>query len=86
MGVQYSAREWSPVGVMTILEPRCYENMLAETMEDAPSPNGEGSNNSLEDAAREEHEYLRGRLRDELKREPSEEEMNEWLRQHTEGY
>ena len=84
MGVQYSAREWSPDGVMTTLELRCCENMLAETSED--SPNGEGSNNSLEDAAREEHEYLRGRLRDELKREPSEEEMNEWLRQHTEGY
>lgn len=40
----------------------------------------------LEDAARDEREYLRGRLRDELKREPTEEELNEWLRRHTEGY
>ncbi len=41
---------------------------------------------SLEDAAQHEQEYLRERLRDELKREPTETELNEWLRQHTEGY
>ena len=41
---------------------------------------------TLEDTARQERDYLRARLRDELKREPSEEELNEWLRQHTEGY
>ncbi|MDQ1522886.1 MAG: hypothetical protein QOE47_810, partial [Pyrinomonadaceae bacterium] len=29
---------------------------------------------------------LRGRLRDELGREPTDEELNEWLREHTEGY
>jgi len=55
----------------------------------APSeekPDAEDANNSLDDAARDEQDYLRGRLREELKREPSEEEMNEWLRQHTEGY
>jgi hypothetical protein len=40
----------------------------------------------LEDAAETEHEYLHERLRAELGREPSEEELNEWLRQHTEGY
>lgn len=44
---------------------------------------GEGT---LEDAARDEREYVRGRLREELGREPSEEEVSEWLRQHTEGY
>lgn len=36
--------------------------------------------------AEKEHEYLHQRLRDELGREPTEEELNEWLRQHTEGY
>lgn len=41
---------------------------------------------SLEDAAEREREYLRQRLRDELQREPTEEELNEWLREHTEGY
>ena len=52
---------------------------------DAPETSGEESP-TLEDTARKEREYLRERLRDELKREPSEEELNEWLRRHTEGY
>lgn len=40
----------------------------------------------LEDAAQGEREYVRERLREELKREPTEDELDEWLRQHTEGY
>jgi hypothetical protein len=40
----------------------------------------------LDDAAEREREYVRERLRDELKREPTESELDEWLRQHTEGY
>lgn len=40
----------------------------------------------LDDAARSEREYVRQRLREELKREPTELELDEWLRQHTEGY
>ncbi|MGA9996473.1 MAG: hypothetical protein WBP93_13725 [Pyrinomonadaceae bacterium] len=46
----------------------------------------ESTDAPLEEAVRQEHEYLRNRLREELKREPTEEELNEWLRQHTEGY
>ena len=45
-----------------------------------------GSDDSLDEAARNEGEYLRGRLRDELGREPTEAELDQWLRQHTEGY
>lgn len=41
---------------------------------------------SLDDAAQSEREYVRERLREELKREPTEGELDEWLRQHTEGY
>ncbi len=41
---------------------------------------------SLDDAAQSEREYVRERLREELKREPTESELDEWLRQHTEGY
>ena len=41
---------------------------------------------TLEETAEREQEYLRRRLRDELQREPTEDELNEWLRQHTEGY
>jgi hypothetical protein len=40
----------------------------------------------LEDVAQTEHEYLHERLREELGREPTEAELDEWLRQHTEGY
>ena len=46
----------------------------------------EGGNNSLEDVVEDEQEYLRERLRDELKREPTEAELDEWQRRHTEGY
>lgn len=42
--------------------------------------------NGLGDAARAEHEFLHERLLQDLGREPTEEELDEWLRQHTEGY
>jgi hypothetical protein len=48
--------------------------------------NKEANDNKLEDVAQTEHEYLHQRLRDELGREPTEDELDEWLRQHTEGY
>jgi len=50
------------------------------------SPDMEGGEPTLEETAEQEQEYLRRRLRDELQREPTEDELNEWLRQHTEGY
>ena len=46
----------------------------------------EQESNGLGDAARAEHEFLHERVRQELGREPTEEELDEWLRQHTEGY
>jgi hypothetical protein len=52
---------------------------------DAGTGGGDESG-TLEDVARREREYLRGRVREELGREPSEEELDEWLREHTEGY
>ncbi|HEY0077828.1 MAG TPA: hypothetical protein VGB73_04215 [Pyrinomonadaceae bacterium] len=58
----------------------------ASTGDAEEAPDGGEADAGLEDAARNEHEYLRRRLRDELKREPTEEELNEWLRQHTEGH
>lgn len=57
--------------------------MTAELQE--PSPDGEGDN-TLEGAARDSREYVRERLQQELNREPSEEEVSEWLREHTESY
>lgn len=54
------------------------------------SENGEtnevGQGSELKDVAQTEREYLHERLRVELGREPTEEELDEWLRQHTEGY
>ncbi|MDT5121402.1 MAG: hypothetical protein QOC96_884 [Acidobacteriota bacterium] len=46
----------------------------------------EDVNAPLDDAARTERDYVRQRLREELQREPTEQEVDEWLRQHTEGY
>jgi hypothetical protein len=46
----------------------------------------ESADHELEDAARTERDYLRQRLQEELQREPTEQELDEWLRQHTEGY
>ena len=43
---------------------------------------GGATRGTLEDAARSEREYLRGRVAREVGREPSEEEMDEWLREH----
>jgi hypothetical protein len=50
-----------------------------------PSP-GDNPDSGLEEVARREREYVRRRLRGELKRAPTEEEMDEWLRQQTEGH
>ena len=41
---------------------------------------------SLAETARQERDYLRARLRAELGREPNDAELDEWLREHTEGY
>ena len=54
--------------------------------ESAENVGGEDGDATLEDAAERERDYLRERLRGELQREPTEEELNEWLREHTEGY
>jgi hypothetical protein len=51
--------------------------------DNSPTPDDDAS---LDEAASREQDYLRGRLRDELGREPTDEELNDWLREHTEGY
>jgi len=40
----------------------------------------------LDETVREEAEFLRDKLREQLGREPTEEEVNEWVREHTESY
>lgn len=56
--------------------------MSTEAENDDKVANG----SELGDVAATEHEYLHQRLRAELGREPTEDELDEWLRQHTEGY
>jgi hypothetical protein len=58
--------------------------LWAAPAEDETEP--DEADGPLDDAVKSEREYVRGRLREELKREPTEEELDEWLRQHTEGY
>jgi hypothetical protein len=59
--------------------------MPLENEENKDAEIADGSN-KLEDVAQTEHDYLHQRLREDLGREPTEEELDEWLRQHTEGY
>ena len=63
-----------------------YGFMLIQNTASEEAAESEDSNAPLNDAVRNEREYVRQRLREELKREPTEEEVDEWLRQHTEGY
>lgn len=56
------------------------------TASEQAAAEAEDSNTPLDDAARNEREYVQERLREELKREPTQGEVDEWLRQHTEGY
>lgn len=58
---------------------------FASVSGETPEPE-ETADTPLEDAARSEREYVRQRLREELQREPTDEEVDQWLRRHTEGY
>lgn len=62
-----------------VASKRCQASSEEEAVPDEPET-------PLDDAVRSEREYVQERLREELKREPTEVELDEWLRQHTEGY
>ncbi len=46
----------------------------------------EQEENDLSEAVREEESFVREKLKEELNREPTKEEIDEWLREHTESY
>ncbi|HKP45509.1 MAG TPA: hypothetical protein VJT50_02850 [Pyrinomonadaceae bacterium] len=46
----------------------------------------DNQNSELNEVARDERESLKQQLRQEVGREPTTEELDDWLRQHTEGY
>ena len=73
------------LAIETSLETGEVRVMATEEKGNSEAPANE-SEEKLDDVARTEHEYLHQRLRDELGREPTEAELDEWLRQHTEGY
>ncbi len=62
-----------------------WAQLLVEKEDPTPA-GGEEDDDSLEDVARHEREYMKNRLRDELSREPNEQETDEYIRQQTEGY
>jgi hypothetical protein len=65
-------------------------NLVVETSLDTGEVrimvDNENEDSELAEAAQQETEFVRLRLRDELGRDPTEEELNEWLREHTESY
>jgi hypothetical protein len=69
--------------IETFLATREIQVMTFEDEQDAGDSEKEGK---LAEVAQSEHDYLHQRLREELGREPTEAELDEWLRQHTEGY
>jgi len=67
----------------TIIDQRAFTHRLSPS-DETPTP--DDSDTPLDEAVREEREYVRRRLREELQREPTDEEVDDWLRRHTEGY
>jgi hypothetical protein len=61
-------------------------SLASEEANDANDGNDGDNGVELRGVAKSEHEYLHQRLREELGRDPTETELDEWLRQHTEGY
>jgi hypothetical protein len=46
----------------------------------------EQKDDQLSEAVQEEDSFVRDKLKEELGREPTAEEIDEWLREHTESY
>lgn len=67
-------------------QPHTFSSTLVKPLFAEENREPEDTGAGLEDAARSERDYVRQRLREELRREPTEQELDEWLRQHTEGY
>ena len=77
--------EAGALAIETSLANREIQVMTLEDEQD-PEKGNPQTEGKLEDVAESEREYLHQRLREDLGREPTEAELDEWLRQHTEGY
>ena len=71
------------LAVTVSIDNREFEVMSREDKEDSATA---AADDALDKVADSEHEYLHERMRAELGREPTEAELDEWLRRHTEGY
>jgi hypothetical protein len=79
--------QWRDAPAYFAVREICHDVVASPTVSSSgETPDEQDTGTPLEDAARAEREYVRQRLREELQREPTEEEVDEWLRQHTEGY
>lgn len=78
--------ETATLVVETNLATREIKVMTVEENDSGATGPEEELHEELGDLAAGEHDYLHRRLREELGREPTEAELDEWLRQHTEGY
>jgi hypothetical protein len=90
--VEFFARENSRRLVLTcedgsfVVESSLESGELTIMNSDKDPVDGVNEEDGLSDAVRAEQEFVRQRLRAEFGREPTAEEMNEWLREQTEGY
>lgn len=75
--------EGESIVIETSLDTREIKIMTSDNKDQAHARN---QDTGLADAVQAEHDFVLQRLREELGREPTEEEINEWLREHTEGY
>lgn len=88
VSVDFLLRQNSRRLILTCEEGHIVVETSLETSEVNVMGNTHDSENSgdLTAAALEEREFVRNTLLDQLGREPTEEEVNEWLREHTESY
>jgi hypothetical protein len=90
--VEFFARENSRRLLLTceggsiVVESSLESGELAIMNSDKDPVDGVNEEDGLSDAVRAEQEFVRQRLRAEFGREPTADEMNEWLREQTEGY
>ncbi|HEY0004909.1 MAG TPA: hypothetical protein VGB17_08865 [Pyrinomonadaceae bacterium] len=86
-GILLVHRHPAPLSQEGLSKPqRCETNWAAPDDSSPGKPQPGETDPELEDVARRERDYVRQELREELEREPTEEEVDQWLRQHTEGY
>ena len=71
------------------LEPEFNDNSEAKTSGESPAfpdNNSQKKDSSLQALINQEQSVARNRLRQEIGREPTQEEVDKWLSEQTEGY